>query len=76
MIKKTTKYQTPDGKLFDTEAEAQQHIDHETNSKTLYSFIENMQGELHYTTIDDCEFHDWLVNNAKAVREVLKVWDK
>jgi hypothetical protein len=75
MIKQVNKFQTPDGDLFDTQEEAQQHIDQVANSKSLYEFIDEMQSQLHYTSIDECELHEFFVNNAKAIREVLKVWD-
>ena len=75
MIKQTTKYETEDGSLFDTQEEAQQHLDQVANSKSLYEIIDWMQSQLHYTTIDECELHEFFVNNAKSLREVLKVWD-
>lgn len=75
MIKRTIKYETEDGSLFNTQEEAQQHIDQVANSNSLYVFIEEMQSQLVYTRIDECELHEFFVNNAKAVREVLKVWD-
>ena len=75
MIKQTTKYETEDGTLFDTQEDAQQYLDQVANSNSLYVFIEEMQSQLVYTTIDECELHEWLTNNAKALREVLKVWD-
>jgi len=75
MIKQVNKFQTEDGSFFNTQEEAQQHLDQVNNSKSLYEFIDEMQGQLHYTSIDECEFHEWLTNNAKALCEVLKVWD-
>jgi hypothetical protein len=75
VIKQTTKYETEDGSLFNTQEEAQQHIDQVSNSNSLYVFIEEMQSQLVYTSIDECELHEFFVNNAKALREVLKVWD-
>lgn len=75
MIKQTTKYETEDGTLFDTQEDAQQYLDQVANSNSLYVFIEEMQSQLVYTRIDECELHEFFVNNAKAVREVLKVWD-
>jgi len=75
MIKQVNKFQTEDGSFFDTQEEAQQHVDQVANSNSLYVFIEEMQSQLVYTTIDECELHEWLTNNAKALREVLKVWD-
>jgi len=75
MIKQVNKFQTEDGRLFDTQEDAQHYIDQVNNSKSLYEFIDEMQSQLVYTSIDECEFHEWLTNNAKAVREVLKVWD-
>jgi hypothetical protein len=75
MIMQVNKFQTPDGNLFNTQEEAQQHIDQVANSKSLYEFIDEMQSQLVYTNIDECELHEFFVNNAKAIREVLKVWD-
>ena len=75
MIKQTTKYETCDGNLFNTQEEAQQHLDQTIASDSLYTFIEEMQSQLVYTNIDECELHEFFVNNAKALREVLKVWD-
>jgi len=75
MIKQVNKFQTPDGSLFNTQEEAQQHLDQVANSKSLYVFIEEMQSQLVYTIFNGCELHEWLTNNAKALREVLKVWD-
>ena len=75
MIKQVMKFQTNDGEIFNTEQEAQQHIDQKANEKDLYQFIYTMQDQLIYTSIDEGELYNWLVVNAKAVREVLKVWD-
>lgn len=75
MIQKLTKYQTKDGSLFDTEAEAIKHEEGVSESEKLYKFIDSMQDKLIYTRIDECELHSWLTENAKEVREVLEYWE-
>lgn len=75
MIQKLVKYQTRDGSLFDTEAEAIKHEEGASESEKLYAFIDNMQDKLVYTRVDVCELHEWLTENAKEVIEALKYWE-
>ncbi len=75
-IKPVTKYEVEDGTLFDSEHEAVEYCEQKSASEELYKLIDKLMFDTKYTKIDECEVHDWMLNNANWIRETLLTWDK
>lgn len=75
-IKPVTKYEVEDGTLFDSEQEAVLYVEQKSASDRVYFLIDKLSSETVYTKIDVCELRDWLLKNAKDVRDALLPWDK